>query len=61
MERFIGREHELARIRDVLAMPSASVMVYGKRKVGRIGFVSSSGFETTDVPYDLIDGEMLYF
>ena len=35
MEEFVGREHELALIRDILKKPSASVMVYGKRKVGK--------------------------
>lgn len=35
MDRFIGRSHELALLKEVLRQPSASVMIYGKRKVGK--------------------------
>lgn len=35
MEKFIGRKHELSLIEQILKKPSASVMIYGKRKVGK--------------------------
>lgn len=35
MERFAGRSHELTVLREQLSRPSASVMIYGKRKVGK--------------------------
>ena len=35
MNQFIGRERELAALRKILKTPSASVMIYGKRKVGK--------------------------
>ena len=35
MDKFIGRSHELALLRGIMSKPSASVMIYGKRKVGK--------------------------
>ena len=35
MDKFIGRFHELALLKEIMDKPSASVMVYGKRKVGK--------------------------
>lgn len=35
MDKFIGRVHELQLLKDILSQPSASVLIYGKRKVGK--------------------------
>lgn len=32
---FVGREEELKKLKSLLDLPSASVMIYGKRKVGK--------------------------
>lgn len=37
---FIGREKELSIIRDTLSKKSASVMVYGKRKIGKTTLIT---------------------
>jgi len=35
MDRFIGRSQELAELKRVLNRPSSSILIYGKRKVGK--------------------------
>lgn len=48
MNRFIGRERELATLRKVLKKPSASVMIYGKRKVGKTTLIMQALSVSTD-------------
>ena len=38
---FIGREKETAEIRDFLKKDSGSMMIYGKRKVGKTTLITS--------------------
>lgn len=40
MDAFIGRENEISILQTILDKPSASVMVYGKRKVGKTTLLS---------------------
>ncbi len=49
MAAFIGREEELALLREILKKQSASVMVYGKRKVGKTTLISHVLSESADV------------
>lgn len=37
---FIGREKELSELSELLNLPSASVMIYGKRKVGKTTLIN---------------------
>ena len=39
---FIGREKELSIIKEALSKKSASVMVYGKRKIGKTTLINNS-------------------
>ena len=39
---FLGREKELSIIKDALTKKSASVMVYGKRKIGKTTLITHS-------------------
>ena len=39
---FIGRQEELKRLKSLLALPSASVMIYGKRKVGKTTLIKEA-------------------
>ena len=39
---FIGREKELAIIKEALSKNSASIMVYGKRKIGKTTLITHS-------------------
>ena len=39
---FVGREEELKKLKDILALPSASVMIYGKRKVGKTTLIKEA-------------------
>ena len=35
MDKFFGRSQELTLLQEIMCKPSASVMIYGKRKVGK--------------------------
>ena len=48
MNQFIGRERELAALRKILKTPSASVMIYGKRKVGKTTLIMQALSVSTD-------------
>lgn len=48
MTRFIGRERELTALREILKKPSASVMIYGKRKVGKTTLIMQALSGSTD-------------
>ena len=48
MAAFIGREKEISLLRGILAKPSASVMVYGKRKVGKTTLLMHALKESED-------------
>ena len=48
VEKFIGRSNELALLREALSKPSASVMVYGKRKVGKTTLLAQALKESAD-------------
>ncbi len=48
MDRFIGRTNELALLRELLAKPSASAMIYGKRKVGKTTLITQALKDSTD-------------
>ena len=48
MNQFIGRERELAALREILKKPSASVMIYGKRKVGKTTLIMQALSVSTD-------------
>ena len=50
MEKFVGREEELSLIRDALKKPSAAVIVYGKRKVGKTTLLKHA-LETAGEPF----------
>lgn len=39
---FIARDKELALINEILNKPSGSVMVYGKRKVGKTTLIAEA-------------------
>ena len=39
---FIGREKELSIIKEALSKKSASIMVYGKRKIGKTTLITHS-------------------
>ena len=39
---FIGRKEELEQLKKILTMPSASVMIYGKRKVGKTTLIKEA-------------------
>ncbi|MCR5694698.1 MAG: AAA family ATPase [Clostridia bacterium] len=49
MAAFIGRENELSLLRSVLEKPSAAVMVYGKRKVGKTTLLAQALKESADL------------
>ena len=42
MKTFFDREYELALIGEELKKPSASIMVYGKRKVGKTTLIKNA-------------------
>lgn len=46
--KFIGRENELTILREILKKPSASVMIYGKRKVGKTTLIKYALKDATD-------------
>ena len=65
---FVAREKELALIRGLLSKKSGSIMVYGKRKVGKttlinaakLGFIYASGFESIPDEFICIPGDDIY-
>lgn len=48
MNAFIGREHELSLLRGILKKPSACVMIYGKRKVGKTTLIRHALKDASD-------------
>ena len=42
MEKFIGRSHELSLLENLFKNPSASAMIYGKRKVGKTTLIKKA-------------------
>lgn len=60
MERFIGRERELSLIEESLTRPSAAVMIYGKRKVGKTTLLKYAlqGAEATYVYYECLKSSL---
>ena len=55
VEKFIGRSNEPALLREALNKPSASVMVYGKRKVGKTTLLAQALKESADTAvYEVI-------
>lgn len=60
MAAFIGREKEISLLRGILAKPSASVMVYGKRKVGKTTLLMHALKESEDptVYYECLKSTM---
>jgi len=60
MPAFIGRKNEISLIKKVLEKPSASVMVYGKRKVGKTTLLSYVLSESPDITvyYECLKGSM---
>ena len=45
---FVAREKELAIIRGLLSKKSGSIMIYGKRKVGKTTLITHALEESTD-------------
>lgn len=45
---FIGREAELNELKELLALPSASAMIYGKRKVGKTTLLKKALEKSSD-------------
>ena len=45
---FVGREEELKKLKSLLDLPSASVMIYGKRKVGKTTLIKEVLKSTLD-------------
>ena len=45
---FVGREKELGLIQNLLQKPSASMMLYGKRKVGKTTLILQALSESSD-------------
>lgn len=60
MKTFFGREYELSLISEELKKPSASILVYGKRKVGKTTLIKYALRNNTDttVYYECIKGTM---
>ena len=56
MEKFIGREYELSLIQTALKNPSAAIMIYGKRKVGKTTLIKHAlkASNTTFVYYECL-------
>ena len=48
---FIGRLEELKTLHLLLEKPSASVMIYGKRKVGKTTLIAKALEASTDKKY----------
>ena len=60
MNAFVGREKEISILKSVLEKPSASVMIYGKRKVGKTALLSHVLKDSKDstVYYECLKGSM---
>lgn len=50
MDKFFGRSYEMEVLREILGRPSASVMIYGKRKVGKTTLLKYV-LENDDAPF----------
>ena len=57
---FVAREKELALIRGLLSKKSGSIMIYGKRKVGKTTLITHALEESTDktVYYECLKSTM---
>ncbi len=57
---FIGREEELKQLQSLLDLPSASVMIYGKRKVGKTTLIKEALKKSDDktVYYECLKAPM---
>lgn len=57
---FVGREEELKQLQSLLDLPSASVMIYGKRKVGKTTLIKEAMKSSADkmVYYECLKAPM---
>lgn len=61
MKKFIGRSHELSLLKALINRPSASVMVYGKRKVGKTTLIMKAleGFPDRVVYFECLKAPLV--
>jgi len=56
--RFIGREHEVARLKSIMAAPEASVItVYGRRRVGKTTLIETAVAHSGLIKCEGIEGQ----
>ena len=57
---FVGREKELKLLGDIMSKPTGSVMIYGKRKVGKTTLITHAleNSEDTSIYYECIKSTM---
>ena len=60
MLMFVGREKELKLLGDIMSKPTGSVMIYGKRKVGKTTLITHAleNSEDTSIYYECIKSTM---